>query len=557
MKQLCPFRKSLLVLRNFCIVISIGLIVILTSSLSYGQPIMTSKEGFYFTLKANNYQILDYAIDGPQLKVRWFDIYVNAFDKSNYENFRNDEFKWTQYSQKILAEINKGVASSDFTKIYSYTCDATLDTWESKSNSFPIAQLWSGLQIVKYPLAYNDFTIRYSAWNDKDFDFYLTMDPSKAESFIASRKDNSGNINRKLTAKVIYNIVNKSTDEKRTATNVELGIYIQKIIFFNGQTILGEIKPRFDNYSKFNFNVPPPPPGDENQSNMNSTSSTPIPDAHLVTIEISKDDKVFFNFDNGTDSAEHIRAKVLLAIGRNYQIKFTPKEINKFEHLASFGLPVVKLKNFLNVPDEKIREAMQAGIPIVSTDNQLSMWVRFACTYNSNVLVSINTSKDTSNLIVKEIINTLQNNRVNYNLIKDGKVILTRIAPRQGDKIEIIKIDGNESSPDVFIIVEEQATFLGGDVNSFRDWVKKNIKYPTVATKNGISGRVFVQYAVNSNGEVVDVKVVRGVDPSLDKEAVRVIMSSPLWKPAKQSGTKVKQQFTIPISFNLPANNTK
>ena len=121
------------------------------------------------------------------------------------------------------------------------------------------------------------------------------------------------------------------------------------------------------------------------------------------------------------------------------------------------------------------------------------------------------------------------------------------------EKVEVVK----EEEPaivqeeKVFIIVEEQASFQGGDVNTFREWVMANIKYPVVAAENGITGKVYVQYAVNSKGDVVDVKVVRGVDPSLDKEAVRVIMSSPKWEPGKQGGVKVKQQFTIPISFIL------
>jgi len=121
------------------------------------------------------------------------------------------------------------------------------------------------------------------------------------------------------------------------------------------------------------------------------------------------------------------------------------------------------------------------------------------------------------------------------------------------EKVEVVvettkEIDKVE---EVFIIVEESATFQGGDVQSFRAWVQKNVQYPTIAQENGVSGKVFVQYAVNSKGEVVDVKVVRGVEPSLDKEAVRVIQSSPKWEPAKQRGTKVKQQFTIPIAFVL------
>jgi protein TonB len=102
-----------------------------------------------------------------------------------------------------------------------------------------------------------------------------------------------------------------------------------------------------------------------------------------------------------------------------------------------------------------------------------------------------------------------------------------------------------------FVFVEEQATFQGGDVTTFREWVQKNLVYPPVAVENGIFGRVTVQFAVNSRGEVVDVKILRGVDASLDKETIRVIQSSPKWGPAKQGGRAVKQQFVIPVIFML------
>lgn len=155
-----------------------------------------------------------------------------------------------------------------------------------------------------------------------------------------------------------------------------------------------------------------------------STSSTPIPDSHLVTIEISKDDKVFFNVDNGSDSIEHIRGKVLQAIGSNYQIKFTPKEIKKFEGLASFGLPVVKLKDFLNAPDKNSREAMQVGIPIDSTDNQLMMWIRFARTYNNDLQFTIKGDGAANYPVVKKVIAVLQDNNVNkFNLTTDLKAV--------------------------------------------------------------------------------------------------------------------------------------
>ena len=110
------------------------------------------------------------------------------------------------------------------------------------------------------------------------------------------------------------------------------------------------------------------------------------------------------------------------AIGSNYQIKFTPKEIKKFEGLASFGLPAVKLKDFLNAPDTKTREAMQIGIPIDSTDNQLMMWIRFARTYNNNLEFAIKGDGDANYPVVKKVIAILQDNNVNkFNLTTDLK----------------------------------------------------------------------------------------------------------------------------------------
>jgi TonB family protein len=103
----------------------------------------------------------------------------------------------------------------------------------------------------------------------------------------------------------------------------------------------------------------------------------------------------------------------------------------------------------------------------------------------------------------------------------------------------------------VFLIVEKSATFQGGDLTTFRTWVAENIKYPEIALKNGITGKVFVQFAVNSKGEVVDIRVLRSVDTLIDEEAVRVVKSSPKWEPAEQRGTKVKQIFNIPVSFTI------
>ena len=102
-----------------------------------------------------------------------------------------------------------------------------------------------------------------------------------------------------------------------------------------------------------------------------------------------------------------------------------------------------------------------------------------------------------------------------------------------------------------FAIVEDKPTFQGKDANEFTKWVYDNIEYPEIAKENGIQGRVTVQFTIDKDGSVKDVKVLRGVDSSLDKEAVRVIQKSPKWSPGKQRNKPVKVKYTFPIIFQL------
>jgi protein TonB len=102
-----------------------------------------------------------------------------------------------------------------------------------------------------------------------------------------------------------------------------------------------------------------------------------------------------------------------------------------------------------------------------------------------------------------------------------------------------------------FAIVEEKPKFMGGDETEFTRWVFQNISYPDVAKENRIQGRVMVSFKVTAEGKVTDVKVLRGVDPSLDKEAVRVISMSPQWTPGKQRNKTVPVRFTFPVVFKL------
>ena len=103
----------------------------------------------------------------------------------------------------------------------------------------------------------------------------------------------------------------------------------------------------------------------------------------------------------------------------------------------------------------------------------------------------------------------------------------------------------------VFVVVEENATFMGGTLETFRAWILEHLKYPESAAEMGIEGKVILSFIINSKGVVENTKVLRGVDSALDQEAIRVIQSSPKWIPGKQGGKAVKQQFTIPIAFKL------
>ncbi|MBR4978416.1 MAG: energy transducer TonB [Bacteroidales bacterium] len=102
-----------------------------------------------------------------------------------------------------------------------------------------------------------------------------------------------------------------------------------------------------------------------------------------------------------------------------------------------------------------------------------------------------------------------------------------------------------------FQLVEEKPSFQGGDANQFSKWVNSRLEYPEIAKENGVQGRVTLQFTVEKDGTVTKVRVLRGVDPSLDKEAVRVVSMSPKWKPGKQRDRAVPVTYTFPVIFQL------
>lgn len=101
-----------------------------------------------------------------------------------------------------------------------------------------------------------------------------------------------------------------------------------------------------------------------------------------------------------------------------------------------------------------------------------------------------------------------------------------------------------------YTIVEQMPEFPGGEA-ALRKYLSTAVKYPRIATENGVQGKVFVNFVVDKNGSISTVKVLRGVDSALDQEAVRVIKAMPKWIPGKQNGETVRVSYTIPINFIL------
>lgn len=113
-----------------------------------------------------------------------------------------------------------------------------------------------------------------------------------------------------------------------------------------------------------------------------------------------------------------------------------------------------------------------------------------------------------------------------------------------------VQKDTAKSDGKIFTIVEEMPQFPGGEEGLFR-YIEKNVKYPLETQKNKTKGKVFITFMVTKTGTVEDAKIIRGVSPQLDEEALRVISTMPAWTPGKQNGRPVNVQYNIPINFKV------
>ncbi|MBP6369708.1 MAG: energy transducer TonB, partial [Paludibacteraceae bacterium] len=142
--------------------------------------------------------------------------------------------------------------------------------------------------------------------------------------------------------------------------------------------------------------------------------------------------------------------------------------------------------------------------------------------------------------------------------IRDDKEdITTKNFDSEDDKNKKVVIQAPIAAPvedpeenRIHVVVERMPEFPGGEA-AMNQFINRTIRYPVIAQENGIQGRVVVQFVVNTDGKIVDVEVVRGVEESLDKEAIRVVKAMPPWNPGRQGGKNVRVKYTLPIRFRI------
>ena len=115
---------------------------------------------------------------------------------------------------------------------------------------------------------------------------------------------------------------------------------------------------------------------------------------------------------------------------------------------------------------------------------------------------------------------------------------------------DYIMVEPEPEPEEIFFVAEDQPEFPGGEA-ALMEYLKKNIKYPSICRENNIQGRVIVTFIVNKDGSIVEPEIAASVNPSLDKEALRVISYMPNWKPGYQRGKPVRVKYSVPVNFKL------
>ena len=163
--------------------------------------------------------------------------------------------------------------------------------------------------------------------------------------------------------------------------------------------------------------------------------------------------------------------------------------------------------------------------------------------------------------VIKKDSEVKEDNQLDLEKVEKTNVTIGAFDVQGNDEVggEVLKAKEEIAQPEppkheeenkVFDVVEQMPSFPGG-MGALMSWLSQNMKYPPIAAENGVQGRVIVQFVVEKDGSITDVHVAKSVDPSLDKEAARVVKAMPHWIPGKQNGSAVRVKYTVPVTFKL------
>ncbi|MCQ2254069.1 MAG: energy transducer TonB [Bacteroidaceae bacterium] len=198
-----------------------------------------------------------------------------------------------------------------------------------------------------------------------------------------------------------------------------------------------------------------------------------------------------------------------------------------------------EVEKVIKQPEQKVVEVKQNTIkftePVIKKDDEVKA---------ENTLLNMeDLNKDNRRTADESYDQGTNERQVDYGALTIEEEKVAPPPPPAPEPEPEVKVEENK----VYDVVEQQPTF-NGNINQ---WLASNLKYPPVAAENGIEGRVIVQFVVGKDGSIHSAQVVRGVDASLDKEALRVVNSMPKWVPGKQNGQSVNCKFTLPVVFRL------
>ena len=262
---------------------------------------------------------------------------------------------------------------------------------------------------------------------------------------------------------------------------------------------------------------------------------------------------IISNIEAVARTTKEMAKDVIEAVEENLASNSTTPEMEVATETAPLETPAPqqdkdKLVNYKGVVVDKDGKAVEGAEFFIDEDHKLPQGQSYITGKNGNFYLK-----------------AFENAKMKEKKKKDGKMmgVPVTVNKENNSNMKIVMdrewLNPPADDPDnpVFEVVEQMPEFPDGGMSGLMQFLSKNIRYPVNAQKNGTQGRVTVQFVVNADGSISNIGIIRGVDPELDGEAVRVISTMPNWKPGMQKGKAVRVKYTVPVMFRLSDNGQK